>query len=178
MSFFAEFFSQLRNQRIEAPRKIEFYREFSSSSGDTEEEDYEISVESATIDSLAALYVKNIKNMVDPKARVLKEGDPDYQEFGNDPKTPLLNYVDKIVKVTIMEWAALPGSIVLLNRILKKQKDAKINIINMHRLVVASLLLANKFLEDVPASNVDYSVASGFKLVLLGFLIPGKFMRY
>ena len=116
-------------------------------------------------------FVDSFRKMVDFSIEKIREDDPDYKEFCNDPKIPLLNYVDKIIKHTQIEWTALPGCIVLLKKMKNKSSDAKISINNMHRLLVVSLLLSDKFLEDVPARNEDFALGSGFDLVPFYFFL-------
>lgn len=133
------------------------------------EEDKVSKANKNTIGSMTLAFVDNFRKMVDFSIEKIKEDDPDYKEFCNDPKMPLLNYVDKIIKHTQIEWTALPGCIVLLKKMKNISRDANISINNMHRLLVVSLLLSDKFLEDMPARNEDFALGSGFDLVFFFF---------
>lgn len=173
MSLLANFFNQMKKQRIEAPRKIEFHMELSSSfeKKRKREENKVSSANKNTIGSMTLAFVDNFRKMVDFSIEKIKEDDPDYEEFCNDPKIPLLNYIDKIIKYTQIEWTALPGCIVLLEKMKKKSDGGSISINNMHRLLVVALLLSDKFLEDVPARNEDFAKGSGFDIVFFLFFI-------
>ena len=173
MSFFADFFREMKKQRVQAPKKIAFHMEsssdYSSKKKITKEEVKVSKANKNTIGSMTLAFVDNFRKMVDFSIAKIKEDDPDYEEFCNDPKIPLLNYVDKIIKHTQIEWTALPGCIVLLKKMKHKSNDAKISINNMHRLLVVALLLSDKFLEDTPARNEDFAIGSGFDTVFFFF---------
>ena len=112
---------------------------------------------------LKQMFIDSFRTMVDFSIPPLNEDDPDYAEFSNDPKIPLLAAVSKIVHQTQIESIAYPGAIILLRRIFgEKGENRKISINNMHRLVTISLMVANKFVEDTPASNYDFALGSGF----------------
>lgn len=168
MALFADFLRRIKNQRVEAPRKIELPLEPASS--DEIKEEKNAFATKNIVGSLILVFVEHFRNMIDFRVEKIREGDPDYIEFCNDPKIPLLNYVDKIVKYNQLEWTALPGSIVLLEKMKRKRSDAKISVNNMHRLITVALLIASKFLEDTPAANEDFARSSGFDLVCFDFL--------
>jgi hypothetical protein len=46
----------------------------------------------------------------------MSDTDEDYPEFGSDPKTPMLRFVELILRGTDADILCLPGSIVLLRR--------------------------------------------------------------
>ena len=177
---FADFIRSFRNKRIEVPRKIQFFQEITPSP-ECKKCENRVIASSSDIDDMTLHFVDDFRKMVDLSIRQLEKDDPDFDEFGKDPKTPLLNYIDNIIKHTQIEWTTLPGSIALLNRLLKMNKNAKISINNMHRLMVAALVISDKFLEDVPASIEDFARGSGFELVLFLFglvlITLGLFMR-
>jgi hypothetical protein len=67
------------------------------------------------------------------------------------------------MKTTSCEFSALPGAIVLLKRLLKLHPNSVVSINNMHRMMVVIFLVADKFLEDVPASNALFASGSELK---------------
>ena len=108
-------------------------------------------------------FIDSFRSMVDFNIPVLTEGDPDYEEFSNDPKIPLFAAVSNLVHQTQFEMISYAGAIVLLRKMFNGfDKKRHISINNMHRLLTVSIMLANKYIEDIPASNYNYAVASGF----------------
>ena len=165
MAEFASFFHQILNKRVEAPDKMLFILEELPKQKLRE-------ASQNSIQEMIPFFVDNIREYIDFKIKPLSPSNPDYQEFLNDPKTPLLNYVQKITQETQCEWAALPGAIVLLERLRSKLVKCKISVNNMHRLLLISLCIADKFFEDLPVSNSSFASAGGFtSQTLLGIEI-------
>jgi hypothetical protein len=102
----------------------------------------------------------------------MSDADEDYQEFGSDPKTPMLRFIESVLRETDADVLCLAGSIVLLRRMKRRNPDVAISINNMHRIALVSMLLAAKFIEDIPPSNqlfafgADFSVESIFEIEL------------
>lgn len=115
-------------------------------------------------EQLKSCFIDSFRDLIDYSIPYLEPTDPDYKEFAGDPKMPLYAAVSKIVKATDFEWATFPGAIVLIRKIVSSP-DKKISVNNMQRLLLVSLLIANKFIEDIPASNYDFAQALGFSEV-------------
>jgi hypothetical protein len=93
----------------------------------------------------------------------MSEVDEDYEKFGGDPKIPILKYVESILDETQADCLCLPGAIVLLRRMTEKNPDLVLSVNNIHRMVFFILLIASKFIEDIPRSNQLFPFGSGFK---------------
>ncbi|EAX88466.1 hypothetical protein TVAG_152870 [Trichomonas vaginalis G3] len=125
-------------------------------------------IQTNVMEKLKTCFIDSFRDLIDYSIPYLESTDPDYQEFSSDPKIPLYAAVSKIVKSTQFEWATYPGAIVLIRRITNGH-DKKISVNNMQRLMLISLLLADKFIEDSPASNYDFAHALGYSSVLFIF---------
>lgn len=126
-------------------------------------------------------FVDSFRKFVDFSVPPLAEGDRDYEEFADDPKMPLLAAVSKIYKTAKFELMTFPAAIVLLRRVFGDEREKgrqissssssysspverrKISVNNMHRILTVSLVIAEKFVEDVPAYISDIADSIGFK---------------
>ena len=115
-----------------------------------------------SIEAIRFSFVESFRQMIRFDVEALKPGDDDYIEFGNDTKVPLISAAKLIEYETELEWAAYPIAIILIRRLMKTN-DYCININNMHRLMLVSLLIASKIIEDCPSSNRCFSKSIGFK---------------
>jgi hypothetical protein len=109
-------------------------------------------------------FVDSFRKFVNFDVPALTKHDDDYNEFGKDPKVPLLNFAEEIVTKTQCEFLVLPASIVLLTRMMKLYPSLVISLNNMHRIMIVMLMLASKFIEDIPAANQIFASSSHFKV--------------
>ena len=98
-------------------------------------------------------FIESFKRFVDFNAQPLNPDDLDFAEFANDPRVPLLKFVKQIMKATGCPFSVLAGAIVLLRRLLQMHKNLVVSIDNMHRIMLITILIADKFLEDIPCGN-------------------------
>ena len=98
-------------------------------------------------------FIENFKKFVNFNVRPLRPDDLDFKEFASDPRVPLLKFVKHIMKVTGCPFPVLAGAIVLLKRLLSMHKNLVVSIDNMHRIMMMTILVADKFLEDIPCGN-------------------------
>jgi hypothetical protein len=148
------------SHRIEAPKQIPC----------SDLEDDELGDKSARIacpSSAGAIllhFVDSFRKFVNFDIPALTKSDPDYDEFGRDPKVPLLNFVEEIVTKTQCEFLVLPAAIVLLKRMIGLYPNLVISINNMHRIMTVMMMLAGKFIEDVPAGNQIFATCTHFRV--------------
>lgn len=155
MNEFATFFHKLQRKRVEAPESKLFNFE-NSSKLLPKRKTFEI------INDLIPFFVEEVKNYIDFTVKPLSKTSPDYEEFKNDPKAPLLNYFTHIIKDIECEWSAIPGAIVLLERLNHITHGTKLSINNMHRVILIAICTADKFFNDSPVANTIIADAGGF----------------
>jgi hypothetical protein len=135
--------------RIKAPQKYLF--------ASAEDKPQQLKACKENKGNILLAFVDSFRKMIDFSIPALKSADSDYEEYKNDPKIPLLPFSENIENFTKLCWTSFPASIVLLRRLIKYIPSGKISVNNMHRLMVASLMLADKFIEDIPPCNETFA---------------------
>lgn len=79
------------------------------------------------------------------------------------PKISLGDYLTRIVHYTKVEESTLVIALIYIDRICKRQK-LFLNEYNIHRTILASIVVAIKFLEDKYYSNLYYGKVGGVRL--------------
>lgn len=120
-----------------------------------------------SMSSMKLHFVENFRRFINFDIPPLTPADADYHEFEHDPRVPLLTLTESIMEDTQSHFGVMPGAIVLLRRLLENHANLVISVNNMHRILVTTLLLAAKFIEDVPAGNEFFANASGIPLKTL-----------
>lgn len=159
MDNFQETFQRAVQNRVNAPKKINFIKKEKKTKVKEKEFDRK------NLNFLLIYFVDNFRKMVNFEVRQLEKTDKNYYIFEKDPKIPLLEYVKKIIKQTQCEWVSLPGAIILIKRLKIKHPELVISINNMHRILLIAIMIADKFLEDTPADNESFSLGSNISLV-------------
>ena len=113
---------------------------------------------------LMLYYVESFRRFINFDIPSLTPDDSDYNEFVHDPKVPLLKFVKTIMKHTCCPFPVLAGSIVLLKKLLSIHSNLVVSINNMHRIMTITILLSDKFLEDMSAGNNAFSNATNMKV--------------
>lgn len=117
-----------------------------------------------SMSSMRLYFVENFRRFINFDIPPLTQADNDYHEFESDPRVPLLKFAESIITGTQSHYGIMPGAIVLLRRLLENHSNLVISVNNMHRIMVTTMLLAAKFIEDVPAGNEFFAEASGIPL--------------
>jgi len=86
------------------------------------------------------------------------------------PRIGIQEYLDRVAKYFYCSEACLVLGLVYIDRIMKLHKEFMVSSLNVHRLVVTSVMLAAKFHDDVFYSNEYYARVGGLKCVELGKL--------
>ena len=112
-------------------------------------------------------FIDSFRKMVDFSIPTLKQTDYDYEEYKNEPKITLLSFSENIEIFTKFCWTSFPASVVRLRRLIKYNTGGKISVNNMHRLMLVSLMLADKFIEDIPPCNETFANSALFSCDLI-----------
>ena len=92
------------------------------------------------------------------------------------PSVSIHDYLFRIARYFLCSPECFVMSLVYIDRIMKKQSDFAICKLNIHRLVVTSMMLAVKFFDDVYYSNAYYAKVGGVKGLEMN-LLEAHFLR-
>lgn len=79
------------------------------------------------------------------------------------PSVSIHDYLFRISRYFLCSPECFVMSLVYIDRIMKKRQDFVISKLNIHRLIVTSVMLAVKFFDDVYYSNAYYGKVGGVK---------------
>lgn len=79
------------------------------------------------------------------------------------PDISIEDYLDRISKYFGCSNECFVLSLVYIDRIVKLHEEFEINMLNIHRLIITSVMLAAKFFDDVYYSNAFYARVGGVK---------------
>ena len=80
-----------------------------------------------------------------------------------EPSVSIHDYLFRISRYFLCSPECFVMSLVYIDRIMKKQSDFVISKLNIHRLIVTSMMLAVKFFDDTYYSNAYYAKVGGVK---------------
>jgi len=79
------------------------------------------------------------------------------------PSVSIHDYLFRIARYFLCSPECFVMALVYIDRIMKKQNDFVISKLNIHRLIVTSMMLAVKFFDDTYYSNAYYAKVGGVK---------------
>ncbi|PHJ15757.1 cyclin2 related protein [Cystoisospora suis] len=80
-----------------------------------------------------------------------------------EPQISIHDYLERIAKYFGCSNECFVLSLVYIDRILKLHRDFNVSILNIHRLLITSVMLAAKFFDDVYYSNKHYARVGGVR---------------
>ncbi|PFH36868.1 hypothetical protein BESB_050600 [Besnoitia besnoiti] len=80
-----------------------------------------------------------------------------------EPQISIHDYLDRIAKYFGCSNECFVLSLVYIDRIIKLHRDFNVSILNIHRLLITSVMLAAKFFDDVYYSNKHYARVGGVR---------------
>ncbi|KAE9622093.1 hypothetical protein Lal_00032683 [Lupinus albus] len=86
------------------------------------------------------------------------------------PNIPIQNYLERIFKYANCSPSCLIVAYVYLDRFTKKQPSFSINFFNVHRLLITSVMVAAKFMDDIYYNNAYYAKVGGISTIEMNFL--------
>ena len=92
----------------------------------------------------------------------ISPGDPGYEHFANEPvRVPLRTYIQRIVKLARTEPSCIILAGSFLGRLAAFGDGVTISDNNVRRLTFVAVMLASKFLHDIPYTNKFWARISG-----------------
>ena len=79
------------------------------------------------------------------------------------PSVSIHDYLFRIARYFLCSPECFVIALVYIDRVMKKQPDFTVRKLNIHRLIVTSMMLAVKFFDDVYYSNAYYAKVGGVK---------------
>ncbi|CAL9000226.1 unnamed protein product [Prunus brigantina] len=86
------------------------------------------------------------------------------------PPISIQSYLERIFKYTDCSPSCLIVAHVYLDRYSQRQPDLPINSYNVHRLLITSVMVAAKFMDDMYYNNACYAKVGGISTIEMNFL--------
>ncbi len=122
----------------------------------------------STSETSADFFVRSLAcvltHLVSLKDSPLNEGEPlTVFHAVRVPSVSIHDYLFRIARYFLCSPECFVIALVYIDRIMKKQPDFTVCKLNIHRLIVTSMMLAVKFFDDVYYSNAYYAKVGGVK---------------
>ena len=128
----------------------------------------QVSGESPASETSAEFFVKSLAcvltHLVSLRESPIHEGEPmTVFHAVRVPSVSIHDYLFRIARYFLCSPECFVIALVYIDRIMKKQPDFGVCKLNIHRLIVTSMMLAVKFFDDVYYSNAYYAKVGGVK---------------
>lgn len=109
-----------------------------------------------------------LNNLVNQNKEARQHCGPNHYN-GNAPDITVRQYIDRIIKYSPCSPECFLVGLIFIDRLVV-DKLLRVSSLNVHRLIMTSVLLASKILEDLPCNNKYYSHVGGLSLKELNVL--------
>ena len=130
-------------------------------------------------DNTAITIIKNISELLedicDENTKIYKDSNPgenlNIKPFlsNNIPQISIKDYLERLYKYTKINYSKIILILIYIDRICNIQ-NFKLTYFNIHKLILASMIIANKFNEDEQYTTKFYSKLGGVPIAEISFL--------